>query len=193
AGEAKFPLSEGGVQSRQKLTPEHATEDPFGQEKVVGADDPVALVQRQSAPRHDAMDVRMEVEFLPPGVERHEHTDLGPEVFGISGQLNQGFRGSLHQQAVNSAGIVKGDRAEITGKREDNMEVRHGQQIGCLSLQPAGRGGGLPLRAEVGSWLGIISRGQIEVVEWTASRLEGGRRNMEVAGRGTEIAMAQQD
>src|SRR5208337_4878418 len=26
----------------------------------------------------------------------------------------------LHQQAVNSAGIVKGDRAEITGKREDN-------------------------------------------------------------------------
>ena len=111
------------MQSRQKLTPEHATKDAFGQEKVVGADDPVALVQRQSAPRHDAMDVRMEVEFLPPGVERHEHTDLGPQVFGISGQLNQGFRGSLHQQAVNSAGIVKGDRAEITGKREDNMEV----------------------------------------------------------------------
>ena len=41
----------------------------------------MALVQRQSAPRHDAMDVRMEVEFLPPGVERHEHTDLGPQVF----------------------------------------------------------------------------------------------------------------
>ena len=120
AREAKLPPSEGSVQSRQKLTPEHATKDAFGQEKVVGADDPVALVQRQSAPRHDAMDVRMEVEFLPPGVERHEHTDLGPQVFGISGQLNQGFRGSLHQQAVNSAGIVKGDRAEITGKREDN-------------------------------------------------------------------------
>src|SRR3974377_1112407 len=111
AGEAKLAPSEGGVQSRQKLTPEHATEDAFGQEKVVGADDPVALVQRQSAPRHDAMDVRMEVEFLSPGVERHEHTDLGPQVFGISGQLNQGFRSSLHQQAVNYAGIVKGDRA----------------------------------------------------------------------------------
>ena len=36
-------------------------------------------------------------------------------------------------------------------------------------------------------------QGQIEVVEWTAGRLEGGRGNMEVAGRGTEIAMAQQD
>ena len=68
AGEAKFPPSEGGVQSRQKLTPEYATEDAFGQEKAVGADDPVALVQRQSAPGDDAMDVRMEVEFLPPGV-----------------------------------------------------------------------------------------------------------------------------
>ena len=30
AGEAKLPPSEGGVQSRQKLTPEHATEDAFG-------------------------------------------------------------------------------------------------------------------------------------------------------------------
>src|SRR5271157_3448891 len=33
AGEANLPLSEGGVQSRQKLTPEHATKDAFGQEK----------------------------------------------------------------------------------------------------------------------------------------------------------------
>ena len=71
--------SEGGVQSRQKLTPEHATKDAFGQEKVVGADDPVALVQRRPTPRHDAMDVRMEVEFLSPSVERHERADFGPQ------------------------------------------------------------------------------------------------------------------
>jgi hypothetical protein len=44
----------------------------------------------------------------------------------------KGFRGSLHQQAVDSAGIVKGDRAEITegdprldgGGHEEGLEAR---------------------------------------------------------------------
>ena len=33
AREVKLPPSEGGVQSRQKLTPEHATKDAFGRKK----------------------------------------------------------------------------------------------------------------------------------------------------------------
>jgi hypothetical protein len=45
------------------------------------------------------------------------------------------------------AGIVKRDRAEIAGEREDDVEVGHLEQVGCLGLQPSCRGGGLALGA----------------------------------------------
>src|SRR5262245_33260446 len=50
-----------------------------------------------------------------------------------------------------------------------------------------------PLRAEVGSWLGLASGRDVEPVERAAGRSQGRRGDMEVAGGGAEAVVPEQD
>ena len=43
-----------------------------------------------------------------PGVQNREKSDLGAEVFGISGALQEGLGSSPKQQAVNQSLILQG-------------------------------------------------------------------------------------
>ena len=70
-----------------------------------------------------------------------------PQVPGVGGHFEEGFRGGPHQQAVHLTGVVQRDRAESTGEREDDVEVRCVEQVGCLGLQPSRGGRGLALGA----------------------------------------------
>src|SRR5262249_18105549 len=45
AGEAEPPASEGGAEPGQELAPKHAAEDADGEEEVMAAGDPAALVK----------------------------------------------------------------------------------------------------------------------------------------------------
>ena len=71
-----------------------------------------------------------------PSVEHGEKADLGPQVLGIGGQLEQGFCRGPHQQAVNPAWILKCNRTEDPWERENNVKVRRRQQVSRLHLQP---------------------------------------------------------
>ena len=41
------------------------------------------------------------LQVLAPGVEHGQEADLGPEMFGVGGDLPQGLGGGLEQEAVD--------------------------------------------------------------------------------------------
>src|SRR5438270_11976370 len=50
-----------------------------------------------------------------------------------------------------------------------------------------------PLRAEVGSWLGLASGSGFEAVERAAGRFQRGRGDVEIAGGGAKAVVPEQD
>ena len=109
--------------------------------------DPARAVRREAAARHHAMDVRMQLQVLPPGMQYRQHADLGAQVLRVRGHLDQGLRGGPHQQAVDFTRVGQGDRVQRPREREDDVEVRDVEQVGRLRLHPPRRRGAVTLRA----------------------------------------------
>lgn len=89
----------------------------------------------------------MKRERLTPGVEHGHKADLGPEMFGIGGDLPQGLRGSMEEQIVDDPFVLQADLSDRLGQCENHMEITDRQQLGLPRLQPPGLGCGLTLRA----------------------------------------------
>src|SRR5260370_751339 len=70
------------------------------QEEVGLRADPALPVRRQPAAGDDAMQVGMEEQVLPPGVQQRRDADLGAESLGVRGQGEQGRRGGPEEQVV---------------------------------------------------------------------------------------------
>ena len=80
AEEAEFAGLEGGAQFVEEQPAEEPREHAHRQEEAGPAGDPARAVERQAAAGHDAMDVRMMVQVLAPGMEHGDEADLGAEV-----------------------------------------------------------------------------------------------------------------
>ena len=55
------------------------------------------MIGRQAAGGHDAMNVRMMLQFLIPGVEDAEETDLGAQMFRVGGNFDQRLGAAAEQ------------------------------------------------------------------------------------------------
>jgi hypothetical protein len=89
----------------EKLAAEDAAEDLDGEEEGILGMNPAGVAWVETACGNDAVEVRMQSQVLPPGVQDAEEADLGSEVLGVGGNLKHGLSG-----AVDSA-----DRAGSTG------------------------------------------------------------------------------
>lgn len=141
--EAEFTLGERRTESGQELAAKHPTQDANRQEEVAGRGHPTGAIRGQPAAGHDAMDMRVELKVLAPGMQHGQGAGLGTQELGVGGQLEHGLGGGPHEQVVDDPRIGQGDRVEGVREREDEMEVRHGQQLGGAGLQPPCRGRGL--------------------------------------------------
>src|SRR5713226_2719387 len=100
AVEAQLALPEVAFQSGNKLAAKDATENLDGKEEGVAWLDPMGAIERESAGGHDTMHVRVMFEFLIPGVEYAEETDLGAEMLGIASDCEEGCGTGLQQEMV---------------------------------------------------------------------------------------------
>jgi hypothetical protein len=66
--EAELAVTEGTLESGNELAAEDATEHLHGKKEGVAWFDPVRAVGRQTAGGNHAMDMRVELEFLIPGM-----------------------------------------------------------------------------------------------------------------------------
>ena len=98
---------------------------------------PALMVERQSSGGNDAVDVWMVLHGLSPGMEHAEKADSGTEAIRIAGDFNEGLCAGPEQEIVNDLLVLQCQGTEFVRQGEDNMRVRHRQQITRPCLDPA--------------------------------------------------------
>ena len=89
----------------------------------------------------------MVMQVLAPGVQHGDHADLGAEMLGIGGDGAQRLGRRPEQDGVDHRLVLESDLGERRRQREDDMEVRHRQQLGLTGGEPFGARQTLALRA----------------------------------------------
>ena len=124
---SEFPLPEGPLEAGHKLAPKHAAENlPRQKERIVGLN-PARVIGGQTTRRNHAVDMRMMLQVLSPGVEHAQEANLSAEVMGIGGDFQQRRGAGAEQQAIEDALVLLGERRQLVRQREDHVTVTNGQ------------------------------------------------------------------
>jgi len=140
-------IAKGLTQSGDELASEDRTEDPYRQKEAMTRSNPALMVWGKAAGRYDAVNVRMMLQLLIPGVEHAEEADFGPEMTGIAGHFEQRFRTGSEQQIIDHLLVLQGQRSHFVGQREDHMRIACGQEFAPSGGEPAVACACLALRA----------------------------------------------
>jgi hypothetical protein len=111
AGKGEFTLMKGALQASHELAPKDTAQHLHGQEERVMRMDPTLVAQRQAPRRDHAVNVRVMLKILAPGVEHAQKADFRSEMFGVDSHLQQG-RG-----AKRRSGDCAQKAAELTPRR----------------------------------------------------------------------------
>ena len=98
---------------------------------------PARGVGREATRRHDTMHVGMADQGLPPRMEDAQHANLGAEVAGVGGDLAERRRARLKEPRVQTGAVPIGQRQEPMREREDDVHIRHVEQIPLARVEPA--------------------------------------------------------
>ena len=145
--EGEPSLFEGAAEQRKELSPEETAQDANRQKETSTRGNPVPAVRREPATRHDAVHVWVVLEVLAPGMEHCQEADVGPEVFGIGGDLLQGLGRGPKQDVVDNPLILQGNRGKRCRESEHHVKIFDREQLGFTGLDPLHRGGGPALGA----------------------------------------------
>jgi hypothetical protein len=99
--------------------------------------DPALVIWRESARRHDAVDMGMTDQRLPPRMKDAQDSDLGPEMAWFGGDVAKRRRARVKQPGVQTGAVAIGDREEPMREREDDVDVRHVEQLALARVEPA--------------------------------------------------------
>ena len=71
---------------------------------------PVRGAWFETAGWDDAVEMRMQKQVLPPGVQNAEEANLGAEVFGVGRNFEHGLSAGAEEQIVQQPGIAQTER-----------------------------------------------------------------------------------
>jgi hypothetical protein len=78
----------------------------------------------------------MMFQLLPPRVQHHQHSDPRSQVRGVGRHFQKGLLGAVEEQPIPQLTVAQGQRAQLVGQGEDDVEVGHGQEVGLALGQP---------------------------------------------------------
>ena len=87
--ELECPGLKGSLESGDKLAAEDTAEHFDGKEERAAGGDPAGVIWSEAAGGQHAVDMRMMLQSLVPGMEHAEEANLGSKVPGIAGDLQQ--------------------------------------------------------------------------------------------------------
>src|SRR6202521_567734 len=103
---------------RHELSAKDLAQHFHRQEEVMRQADPASMIRRQSAAGHHAVNVRMRLQGLTPGMENAQEADLSPEVLGIGSDFQQCLGAGLEQELEQDPLVLPHQR---------NQRVRHAE------------------------------------------------------------------
>ena len=109
--------------------------------------DPALVVGRQTTSRDHAMNVRMMLEVLAPGVEHAQEADLRAEMLGVGRNLQQSRGAGAEQEVVDDLLVLQSQPRKLVRQGEHDMHVADRQQFFAAFRQPLVASVGLALRA----------------------------------------------
>src|ERR1700679_3479800 len=89
--------------------------------------------------------MRVMQQVLSPRMQHAEEADLGAEMPGIGCNLEQRGGAGAKQKVVENLLVVKRQRRQKMRKREDHVDIRHGQEFRIACGEPLVTGVGLTL------------------------------------------------
>ena len=106
----ELAVLEGALECRNELAAKNATEHLNGKKEGVASLDPVQAIGRQPTTRDNTMHMRVQLEFLIPGVQHAEETGLRAEMFGIASDFEERFRTGSEQEIVDDLFVLQSQR-----------------------------------------------------------------------------------
>lgn len=132
----KLVLSDELLQPSDELAAEDSAQRVDRQEEAARGIDPSGTVGSQSAGGNDVVDMGMMLKVLSPGMEHAEKTDIRSQVLRIASQFEHGRGTGAVEQIVEQPLVLQCKSGEFMRQREDDVEVRNGQQFSRARRQP---------------------------------------------------------
>src|SRR5438128_6159308 len=99
-------MLKGRLESGDELAAKYPPEYVNGQKEARVRSNPVGVIEREPTRGDDTVDMGMNLEFLVPGMEHAEETDLCPEMSGVARDLQKGFCAGPQQQTIDDLFIL---------------------------------------------------------------------------------------
>src|SRR5258708_14136414 len=93
------------------------------------------------------MNMRMNFEFLAPGMQHTEEANFRTEVSRIASHFEQGFRTGAEQKIVEDLLVLQDQWRQAAGECEDHVQVAGREKLALTRRDPAFPGRDLTLRA----------------------------------------------
>ena len=124
----------GRLQLRQKQPPKESREHAHRQEETRAAGHPALAIGTQATAWDYAVQMRMVQQILAPGMQNGDETDLGAQVLGIGRNRAQGLSRGVKQEVIDYGLVLVRDRRDGLGQRKDDVEIRHGKEVGLAII-----------------------------------------------------------
>jgi len=95
------------------------------------------VIRSETAGGEHAVDERMKLQSLIPGVEHAEEANLGTKMPWIASDLEQSLSTGMKQQVIDHLLVLQGEWGQFARQREDGMHIAGGQKF-SFAL-PSGR------------------------------------------------------
>jgi len=112
-GKVQLAMLKGRLESGDELAAKHTSEYLDGEEEVRTGSDPAGVIERESTGGNNAVDMRMKLELLVPGVEHTEEADLGSEMSGVTRYFPERFGAGTKQQTIDHFFVLQSQRSQL--------------------------------------------------------------------------------
>lgn len=138
AMEFQLVVQVGFAEHRQEQPAEQPRKDPNGEQKSFGTwlYPDIAAGLAQAAGRHDAVQMRVMLEVLPPSMQDSKEADLAAEVLRVRSHLEHRARCSSKQDVVDNGFVLEGYVGQAVRDSEDDVEIWNRQQLSLSFREP---------------------------------------------------------
>lgn len=84
--------------------------------------------------------MRVELELLAPGMEHRHTAELGPEMRGVAGDVQQALGHGVKEEGIEHARILQDEGVEVQRQGRNHMDVRCRQDFSLAVGKPRGLG-----------------------------------------------------